>query len=176
MGERVSYWLTPVAEDEGELLCTICDIAGWIAEAPTFEPHVTVYSALRAATDDVANTVRLVAREASEITLRPTRITHSDQFTKTLFIEFTESDELSRLSRALKGLSTKHDDYELKPHLSLLYANVSTEIREHFARNIPIPSRIRFDRMKAILTRGSTQTPEDVKSWRVVAEARLGPD
>jgi len=173
MGKRISYWLVP-AETDGEVLAEImCDLAGWIIDAPIFDPHVTLYSGPFGATDNVPAILESATRGLSEITLRSTGLAHSAQFTKTLFVEFAPDEMLSQISTALKEQSSQLGDYELKPHLSLVYANLSTEVREHFARQKSVPPRVRFDRVRAILSQGPTHTREDVDAWRVVAERWL---
>lgn len=174
MSERVSYWLVPAEEDEEDLACIIVELAGWSWDAPTFDPHVTLYSGQLDSRGDVPRVLKSATRGIGDVTLHSTGIAHSDQFTKTLFIEFAGNAVLSQLSRAFKDLSAQPEEYELKPHLSLLYAKLSAESREHFAKTTVVPSRVRFNRVRAIASNGPTRTPEDVSAWRVIAEVRLG--
>ena len=174
MSERISYWLVPAEPDDEELRYIMCDIDGWIIDAVSFDPHVTLYSGRLVPSDDVPAILESATRGISEITLRATGIGHSEQFTQTLFVEFAFNEVLLQLSHLFKQLSSQPSDYGLKPHLSLVYANLSAEVREYFAGKTSVPPLVRFDRVKAIKSRWQIRTPEDVEAWRVVAEARLG--
>src|ERR1041385_8229136 len=149
VNERVSYWLVPVEADDEELRYLMCDIDGWIPDAPFFDPHVTLYSGPLSSRDNVPAILESATRGVAELTLRSSGISHSEEFTKTLFIEFEKNDVVFQISDALKKLSARPSDYELKPHLSLVYANLSAEIRKYFAEKTELPSFIRFNGVKA---------------------------
>jgi hypothetical protein len=172
MKERISYWLVPVAGDKERVEEIIRQLAARFG-APVFEPHVTVYSGPLGPRDNLSEVVAATAMEISELVLQSNGIAHSERFTKTLFVEFAANEILTKLSEALKRRSAQPADYELKPHLSLIYAPLAPADRERFADEIVLPSTVRFDSLKAILSTEQVQTREDVEAWRVVAEQKL---
>src|SRR6185503_3350898 len=91
----------------------------------------------------------------------------------TLFIEFATSELLTKLSAELKRRSSPPNDYDLKPHLSLIYAALAPEVTQRIAGELSIPARVRFNAVRAMLSRGSTRTRADVEAWRIVASVGL---
>jgi hypothetical protein len=142
---------------------------------PLFEPHVTLYSGLLHLNDRPDEIIRTVAREFSEIVLPATGIGHTEQFTKALFIEFATNESVAKLSGELKRRSSRPGDYELKPHLSLVYARLAPDVAQRFAGGLTVPSCVRFDTVKAMVSRGPTRMRADVEAWQIVASAKLGP-
>ena len=168
MSERISYWLIPVKPDKKRLQQIICELAAGF-NAPVFEPHVTLYSGEMDHIEDAADVLEGIAGNFP-IALRPCGTRHSGQFTKTLFMEFASDSALDQISDDLKLLSKTKEDYELKPHLSLLYATISPEMRQSLARELAMPEVIRFDCIQAVVTSARTQTKRDVEEWRMIAK------
>ena len=63
-------------------------------DAPVFEPHVTIHVGADRA-DAAKNALGAAARECKLIGLTPLGIDQSDEFIKTLFVQFAMSAELS---------------------------------------------------------------------------------
>lgn len=172
MNEHVSYWLTAAEPDKTHWSEMIRSLAKRF-DAPIFEPHVTLYSGPLHSRDQPEEIIRAATRELSEIILDATGIGHSGQFTKTLFIEFVANEALKKLSSELKQRSSLANDYELKPHLSLIYAALAPETRQRLVNELPMPAQVRFNAVKAMVSRGPTQSRQDVEAWRIVASAEL---
>ncbi len=171
--ERVSYWLRPAAPERAQLSEMIRQLAHQF-DAPVFEPHVTLYSGPVESLERIDRVLRAAAGLGSEITLRSTDLAHSDQFTRTLFMEFAPEAGLISLAAELNRLSRPAGDYELKPHLSLVYAELAAERREELARSLVVPATIRFASLQAVGTGGSTLSRADVETWQVWGEQSLG--
>jgi hypothetical protein len=74
----------------------------------------------------------------------------------------------------LHRASNSESDYELNPHLSLLYKTMAPEIQRELAGSITLPfSNATFDTVKAVLSPARIESREDVESWRVVAEQKI---
>jgi 2'-5' RNA ligase len=142
-------------------------------DAPVFEPHVTIHvgedhahAAAQALTD--------AARKCTSISLTPLGIDQSDEFIKTLFVQFALSAELPRLNEIIGNAAHDSLRYELKPHLSLLYKNLAAATRRELAASINVPlSEVTFDAIKAVRCVSPTKSGADVKAWHVVAAASL---
>ena len=171
-GERISFWLVPAQPDKSRLQRIIFALANRF-DGPRFEPHVTIYSGPRAREHDATRMLASAAQGVSEMVLSASGVESSGDFTKTLFLQFAPDDRLLQLHRELRRLSRDSSDYELSPHLSLLYANLPLETKAALARELMYPPAIRFNMMKAIVSASPTQTRADVEAWRVVAEAGL---
>ena len=172
MNSRVSYWLMPAEPDQEQLTATIRRLATPVG-GPIFQPHVTLYSGPVEARERLDAILQEATGGFHAIVLNSRGLKHSEQFTKTLFMEFDDNDALELLAAKLKQLSAQPEDYQLNPHLSLVYASMDWARRRALAESVAIPKAVRFDSLKAMLTGSTTGSRGDVESWRMLAEQRL---
>jgi 2'-5' RNA ligase len=171
--EILTYWLIPAEPARSWFRSVITDLARRF-EAPIFEPHVTLY----VTTATVENPVRIL--ETALANLRPFRLSisgidFSDEFTKTLFVQFRSDAALTSFSEKLRTASVSAGEYELNPHLSLIYKTMRPEMKRQIVSSLSIPfTEIEFDAAKAVISPAKIESREDVESWRIVAQAPLG--
>jgi 2'-5' RNA ligase len=171
-GQIVAYWLCPAEPARRYLAALIGELAARF-NAVAFEPHVTIY-ATSAEREQPGPALAKVLPELEQYRLAVLGLDYSDQFTKTLFVQFAPHPELARCSEDLRRASVSKDDYELNPHLSLLYKIMNPEAKRELADSIALPfSEIIFDTVKAVISPARIESGRDVESWRVVAEESL---
>jgi 2'-5' RNA ligase len=168
----IAYWLIPAEPAHRFFQDLINDLARRY-DAPVFEPHVTIY--VGANRIDAPETVlSKVAQDCKPIVLQALKAGHSDEFIKTLFVEFGLNTKLRQLNQVIRSAAQDSSDYDLKPHLSLLYKRMSVQTRRRLARSIEVPfSQVVFDSLKAVRCISPTQSCADVEVWRVVSEKVL---
>ena len=168
----IAYWLIPSEPAHGFFQRIITDLARRY-DAPVFEPHVTVHIGADQA-DAAAKALEKVASESELVRLTPLRIDQSDEFIKTLFVQFGMTAELRKINGIIRSTANDLSQYELKPHLSLLYKNLSAATRSELAASITLPfSEIAFDSLQAIRCVSPTQTGADVEAWELLASRIL---
>jgi 2'-5' RNA ligase len=168
----IAYWLIPAEPARSFFQGLINELAQQY-DAPVFEPHVTVFVG--------GNRTGAARRALSEVTLEgePTNvktlgIDQSDEFIKTLFVQFAPNRRLRRINGTIRDAAKDSSRYKLKPHLSLLYKTVPATNRRDLAASIGVPySDVSFDAVKAVRCASPTQTRADVEAWRVLASAKL---
>ena len=169
--EIVTYWLCPAEPARTALSAIIRDLAARF-DAPAFEPHVTL--CVTNASGENPDSILAVATQHGEYRLAVRGLDHSEEFTKTLFVQFEPSDEVARLSDNLRRASASQRDYELNPHLSLIYRKMDDETKRELAGSIVLPfTEVVFDTLKAVISPARIASRVDVEAWRVVAEAKL---
>lgn len=168
----VAYWLIPAEPARSFFASTIAELCARF-DAPVFEPHVTIYAAAKG--DEIPAKVlshALTDRHPFRLAVR--NIQYSDEFTKTVFVQFEPSPPLSRLSRVLQEASGGPDAYQLNPHLSLIYKKMNRSARIELAASIRLPfTEVLFDSAKAVICPARIETCRDVEAWRVAAVQRL---
>ena len=171
----IAYWLIPSEPAHSFFQRIINDLAHRY-DAPVFEPHVTIHvGADRTAA--AKNALGDAARECKLIGLTPLGIDQSDEFIKTIFVRFALSAELQRFKEIIRNAAHDSSQYELKPHLSLLYKNLAAAPRRELAASINVPlSEVTFDAIKAVRCVSPTESGADVGAWHVVAAASLSDD
>jgi 2'-5' RNA ligase len=168
----IAYWLIPSEPAHSVFQQIVNDLARRY-DAPVFEPHVTIYVGANT-TDAVNTTLSKAARDCKRIMLQALEVSHSDEFIKTLFVEFGLNTKLRQLNQVIRSAAQDSSDYDLKPHLSLLYKRMSVQTRRQLARSIEVPfSQVVFDSLKAVRCISPTQNRADVEVWRVVSEKVL---
>ena len=171
----IAYWLIP-AEPAHRFLQRIINDLARRYNAPVFEPHVTIHVGADRA-DAAENALGDGARDCQLIGLTPLGIDQSDEFIKTLFVQFAMSVELRKIDDILRELTNDSSQNELKPHLSLLYTSLAAATRRELAASIKVPpSEVTFDAIQAVRCVSPAQSRADVEAWRVVAAAFLSGD
>jgi hypothetical protein len=104
------------------------------------------------------------------------RVLFTEEFTKTLFVQFRPSTLLSRIMEDMRRLSVRPSEYRLNPHMSLMYKHLNSPETQRIAANIRLPmSVVCFDEVWAVVSPGITRTAEDVARWEVVSRTPLPP-
>ena len=171
----IAYWLIPSESAQSFFQRIINDLAHRY-DAPVFEPHVTIHVGADGA-DAAKNALGDAARECKLIGLTPLGIDQSDEFTKTLFVQFAMGAELRKTSDMIRQAANDSSQYELNPHLSLLYKNLAAPTRRELAASINVPfSEVTFDAIKAVRCVSPAKSGADVEAWHVVAAASLSDD
>jgi hypothetical protein len=168
----IAYWLIPAEPAHRFFQDLINDLARRY-DAPVFEPHVTIYVGANR-TDALETVLSKAAQDCEPIVLQALEVSHSDEFIKTLVVEFGLNTKLLPLNQVIRSAAQDSSDYDLKPRLSLLYKRMSVQTRRRLARSIEVPfSEVVFDSLKAVRCISPTQSRADVEAWRVVAEKQF---
>jgi 2'-5' RNA ligase len=168
----IAYWIIPTEPARSYLQNIINDLAQRY-DAPCFQPHVTVHVGANC-TDTVDGVLSKAASGCEQIVLQSLDVRGSSEFIKTLFVQFAMSRQLQLLNQSICTAAQDSSDYQLNPHLSLLYKRISIQDRRLLMHSIEIPfSDMTFDSLKAVRCISPTQSRAHVEAWRVVAERNL---
>jgi len=142
-------------------------------DAAVFEPHVTIYAGEKE-DDNPAHVLSHVLADCKPFRLSVRGLQYSDEFTKTVFVQFEPNAALSELSRALQQASASHHEYELNPHLSLIYKEIALSEKIDVVDSVQLTfADVLFDSAKAIVSSARVESRRDVEAWRVAAVQRL---
>ena len=96
----LAYWLIP-AEPAHSFFHRVIDDLASRYEAAAFEPHVTLHVGADRA-DSARQALAESARECTPIKLKPLGIQQSEEFVKTLFVQFALTAELRQLNEIIR--------------------------------------------------------------------------
>jgi hypothetical protein len=168
----IAYWLIPSEPARSFFQRMINDLARRY-DAPVFEPHVT----LHVGADEPAaaeQALRESARNCELVRLTPLGIDHSDEFIKTLFVQFGINRELQHINDIIRKGADYSSKYEVKPHLSLLYKSLPSATRTGLATSIAVPfAQISFDALRAVRCVSPTRNRADVEAWELIHASKL---
>ena len=164
----ITYWLIPAEPARSHFASLINNLAAGF-DAPIFEPHLTLY-VTKAENEDPSELLNRLLGENEAYRLSIGGIDCSDEFTKTLFVQFEPDESLIDLSVNFRRASVCQNEYQLNPHLSLIYKTMARETQNEIARSISLPfTEVRFDSAKAVISPAAITAREHVEAWRVVA-------
>ena len=168
----LTYWLCPAEPARTGLATLIADLATRF-DAPVFEPHVTVFVA-GAEHESPQTVLEKAANRRGLFRLVVRGLDYSEKFTKTLFVQFAPDPRVARLTEKLRRASISPTDYQLNPHLSLIYKQMEADTKRRLLTSIALPfSEATFDTMKAVISPAEIKSRQEVEAWRVVAERKL---
>ena len=168
----IAYWLIPSEPAHSFFQRIINDLAGR-CDAPGFEPHVTIHVG-RDHADSANQAIKDAANECTPIRLTPIGIHESEEFVKTLFVQFAMSAELQKINHFIRDAANDSSQYELKPHLSLLYKNLAAATRRELVASIKIAlSEVTFNAIKTVRCVSPTRCRAEVEAWRTEAVTAL---
>jgi len=178
----LSYWLVP-AEPHHSYFESVIDKLAKRFNGKVFGPHVTVYAG--SCTEEQKPGQKLgemldeCLKGVEPITLQATGLEYLDIFTKTLFLQFEQHEVLANLSQRIKEqfAAPAPEDYELDPHLSLLYrapGEISDVEKETSIAELAYqPTEVRFDRIAIIAPAAGAVDFLEIGKWEILHTATL---
>ena len=171
-GEIVTYWLCPAEPERSQFARLIADLAVRF-DAPAFEPHVTIH-VTNVDRENPGTVLDKIGKGRGPYRLYVRGLDYSDKYTKTLFVQLAPDAELAQLSEDLRRASVSPSDYQLNPHVSLLYKTMDEETKRRLVASIILPfTAVNFSIVKAVLSPAEIKSRADVEAWRVIAECSL---
>lgn len=168
----LACWLIPAEPAHSYFRSLIGDLAICL-DAPEFEPHVTFY-VTKAAGENPAAVFQKELSNLKPLRLFVAGLEQSEKFTKTLYVQFNPDPALQRLSDQLRAASISQIEYELNPHLSLIYKTMTSETKRQIMNSLDLAfTEVEFDSVKAVICPARIESREDVESWRIVATQPL---
>ena len=162
----IAYWLLPETAAREVFAKTIRELARRF-ETPVFAPHVSVFIGPENSRHP-AEILREIGKVMLELTIHSIRC--SQQFTKTLFVQFEPSVSLQELGDRIWKASKAPEQFVINPHMSLLYANLAAEKKKALVDEIRFPFRnVGFSSICAMRFAQPTATVGEVKQWQSVA-------
>ena len=169
--KAIAYWLIPAEPAHSLFAAMIGDLARRY-DAPVFEPHVTVHVGFDLVKAE--EVITKVARSCRPFPAKVLKVRQSSEFIKTFFVELALNSKLRQLNKMIRDAAQDSSDYQLQPHLSLLYKTMSIQARRQLVQSIKTPFvEVIFDSIKAIRCVAPTRNRADVEGWRVVAAKRI---
>ena len=170
--QAVSYWLmpSPQADDDFKALSKLACRG---LQGCTLPPHITLYSDHL---DEAANAVdRLsqVAEGRNPVQLCPTAIEAGPLFTMSLFVRFAAGEELIHWFTRLRARSPNRLDYQLRPHLSLLYSSETLTAKQAMAEQLQLPAPALFNRLAVVVHPLTISTDADIAAVSTLHECTL---
>jgi 2'-5' RNA ligase len=164
-----TLWLSPTGGSAAAFRSRIEQYAREL-DLPSFAPHVTLLSGWPDESSDESMSMFLSGLTSVELPVRG--VTTSTDYFRCVVIELEATAALLAMRRHAQFLAGRAGDGEYRPHLSLVYGDVSAARRERVRREVEVglPASIRLGRLDVVRTTGP------VEGWRVLVSHSLPPD
>jgi putative hydrolase of the HAD superfamily len=170
---RCALFLSP-ASDDLDLLTNLVKKQRGRLDLPAFEPHVTLYTGTFAELATLERALAMAIEGVMPITLTVRGIVCTEEYFKTLFLDFGEDASLRSIHERFRDNCGVSSGYELHPHLSLVYADIPLAEKEILAKEVALPRReFSFDRVKLVTPGNSIEGWRDTISWETLLELEL---
>lgn len=172
MSQKVAFWLIPAAADR-EFFQEIIDRLARDYDAFSFLPHVTIYWGEFSSDESPTEILEQAIQGIRSFSLQCDRILYTDQFTKSLFVQFHPSAVLSQIAAAIRSRATP-SDFTLNPHLSLMYNHVGEAVKQRLAQTIHLSrTQVLFDEIQVLLTPDTAQTRSDIENLKLIWRKKI---
>jgi len=169
MTNRYSLWIMPPGGLYEKLSDLIVQIAGRY-HSPVFKPHVTLLGSVPGGRESIVSATSRLASSLKPYDIYLTNAGCLDEYFRCLFIEVERSDEVLRANMAAKRTFANNDDRGYFPHLSLMYGNLSIDVKKEIISDIGEKFDLTF-RADSIHLYDTSGAPEE---WYSLGEFQLG--
>lgn len=162
-----SIWLIPSRSDH-DLFAKIIEDLAYQYSASVFQPHVTIYTGIYTRRDGLEEITTESVQVVQPISLIVQGIGFSDDFFKTLFVKFQDSPALMALSQRIRSRLQHQEEYDLRPHLNLLYKNMAEKQKRAIIERLSlVKTQVHFDGIAVVSPGDLYQGWTDVERWKV---------
>lgn len=105
---------------------------------PTFLPHITIYTVVDTPLSMIKEAVKESIKNMSSFTVKGSKLNHSDNVWKTVFVEIELNPKLSLINKILSQRLSKYTSYDFQPHISLIYKRLSKSERKNIIKETSI--------------------------------------
>lgn len=162
---QVSIWLLlSDLESLGQVMKKLAHEFG----APVFDPHVTLYSTKIPAENlsQVKEDLKKRVKDFDPLALNILGIGQNGTLFKTLYLQLQNCKELNDLYETVKTILGKYGNYEIDPHLSLLYKEgLSAEEKTKSVEDAEFVSEIKFDKVAIKVSGPNDNYGKDISKW-----------
>jgi 2'-5' RNA ligase len=164
-----SIWLMPTGEVRHRLAATILDLSLEYA-APAFEPHVTLAGGIVGPAQEVASRIADLARRIPPFTVRLTEVDFLDEYFRCLFVRVATTHPIMKANKVARAVFSLGKQPAFMPHLSLLYANLPSDVKERSVASLGRRFELEFKASGLHLY----LIKSEPAAWRRVARVGLG--
>lgn len=168
---RISFWLLP-DQETAAFLANQIQLLSQQAGMPAFAPHLTLLSPWEASRESLLERMDSFSpiQDQDVVWVDSRGISHSEAFYRAVVIETSLSPGLSQLRQQLGAHLHWNAPTPYLPHVSLVYGHFDSKKRDELMAMAEFPSRIQFNRIRAISPGPQSKGREDYPGWEVLGE------
>lgn len=161
-----AVWLLFQKEDELYLRKIINKLSKDYCSS-TFIPHITVYGLVKAPLDILKKDILENIKNIKPFKIKKKEISYSNNFWKTVFIDFDSESNMLHINQSLTKLLAKYASYEFKPHASLIYKKLSSEKKKKISQTLEIKNEFQISHI------GIQKFYNRIEDWKLIQKYEL---
>ncbi len=139
-----SLWLIPSNDVYRRLTETISQLSRKYS-TPKFEPHITLIGEVDDIEEELVSKTGQLASISNPFTVKLTYVDYLDQYFRCIFLRVEETDDLMMANNKARETFGRQQDPKFMPHLSLMYGNFSSELKQQVIVEIGRNFNLSFD-------------------------------
>ena len=176
MSERANpfaFWLVPEQTSHEKLSRTVNSLAAR-HHSPTFEPHLTLYFGAYKVPGSPLDIAHVLSQKTQPVTVQVAGLKQTGFIFKSLFIQISPNLQLTSMVETVTQRIQPPSDFQLDPHLSLMYADLSQQQKQAIIDDLTLDfDEIIFDSLKLVTPNPLTQDWGDIAGWQIEGEWKL---
>jgi 2'-5' RNA ligase len=167
-----SLWLMPEGELQDSLVSLIRDVAQRY-NAPTFPAHITLLGNVKGSEQKIHAKTQELTQSHTAFPITLTELDTTPEFYRALFIRAKQSVKLAHLYTQARRIFQFEPQREYKPHLSLLYADLSREQKQQITDMLQtrlqgLPHSFMARTVHLYSTEGPVETWQQIESFPLI--------
>ena len=156
-------WLYLGQKDE-EILQNIINNLGKKYDAPSFNPHITVYGLVNTELKNLTNYIKQISNQFTPFDVELSDVSYSEDLWKTLFLNLKLSESLTKINQILTEKLNKFSNYYFTPHISLIYKHLPIELKQQIIQKLELRNHYRVEGISIC------QYSEKIEDWKIVSK------
>ncbi len=166
--KEYTLWLMPSGEIYDRLNSLISQL-GRKYETPVFEPHITFLGGVLGTEADIVSKTNQLASVLHPYRVELGQVEYLAEYFRCLFVKVKETDEVMNANLEARKIFDRQNGTKYMPHLSLMYGDFPSRIKEEIIEEIGKEISVSFDVSLVHLF----STNGEPKDWYRVKELSL---
>lgn len=173
MEKLYSVWAMFEGQDEEYLSSIITDFNKGYGTDP-FLPHITLFGNITASEDAMRKAIDEAVNGIEPFTVMYKNVEYSSEWSKTLYIQFLQSRQLTQIYKSLQDSFKDIGEYSFDPHTSLIYKKDMTDDEKIAERqHLYLKKEYKINRLALSTPENTVDKWLDVGSWKIPMEQPL---
>ena len=134
---------------------------------PVFIPHITAHGLIDSEFDEIEKIVLSSIKGIKSFFIEKNKVSFSDDFWKTLFIEISQNKNLTEINKKLKVSLPLLQKYDFLAHISLMYKNISKNEKQKLATSIITKNSFKISGLCII------EFSQSIAGWKIIKKYSL---
>ena len=134
---------------------------------PAFIPHITAHGLIDSKFDEIDKIISNSIKGIKSFFIKKNKVSFSDDFWKTLFIDISPNKNLTEINQKLKDKIPLVQKYDFLPHISLMYKNISKNEKQKLATSLITKNSFKISRL------GILEFSQSIEEWKIIKKYSL---